>query len=123
MSMMRNARGTIFRLFLAGGLAAAASACESDKAQPVFAQDFYARHTSAVAPISPLDRPGIIPLPDAHTQAPAAPPRSNDSGTEPTASDFSPLPPVSPPTTGPSVSFASPTTQLGGQPSIAPINT
>jgi peptidyl-prolyl cis-trans isomerase SurA len=111
MSIMRIARGTIFRVFLVGGLAAAASACESDKAQPVFAQDFYARHTSAVSPISPLDRPGIIPLPDAHSQAPAALPRSNASVAEPTASDLGPLPPVSPPTTGPSVSFASPSTQ------------
>jgi parvulin-like peptidyl-prolyl isomerase len=116
MSNMRNAWGTIFRLFLAAGFTAAVSACDSDKAQPVSAQDFYTRRSApaAIPPISPLDRPGIIPLPDAHAQAPAVPPPSNDSLGEPTAGDFHPLPP-GPPTTSPSVSFAAPATA----PSIA----
>jgi parvulin-like peptidyl-prolyl isomerase len=114
---MRNARGTIFRLFLAAGFAATVPACDSDKAQPVNAQDFYTRRSApaAIPAISPLDRPGIIPLPDTHSQAPATPPPTNDSLGEPTAGDFRPLPPASPPTTSPSVSFASPATE----PSIA----
>lgn len=116
---MRNVPGVIFRLFVAAGLAAAVSACESDKAQPVVPQDFYARRNPAATPISPLDRPGIISLPDAHSQAPAAPPGSADSGPEPTENDLRPLPYVSPPTTAPTVSLASPTTQPATEPSIA----
>ena len=114
---MPNGSATILRLLLAAVLAAAAFACSSDKAQPVAPQDFYARHNPAVTPISPLDRPGVIPLPDAH--APASPPVAGESVPEPAESDLRPLPAVPPPTTGPSLSFVSPATQSATQPSLA----
>ncbi|MGD0387410.1 MAG: peptidyl-prolyl cis-trans isomerase [Tepidisphaeraceae bacterium] len=74
--------GIMLRILLAAGLPAILVACASDKAQPVAAQDFYARRNPAGSPISPLDRPGILHLPDAHAQpsAPAPPPESGEPG-------------------------------------------
>jgi parvulin-like peptidyl-prolyl isomerase len=116
--MMRRVPRTVCHLCLIG-LTAAVTACDSDKVQPVMPQDFYARHTSAVTPISPLDRPGVIPLPDSHSQAPPTPPGSSDAAAEPTENDLRPLPSASPPATMPGISFAVPSTQPTTQPSMA----
>ena len=68
-------------MVLAAGLTAFLAACASDKAQPVSAQDFYAPRNPVGSPISPLDRPGILHLPDAHAQpsTPAVPPDADDA--------------------------------------------
>jgi parvulin-like peptidyl-prolyl isomerase len=111
--------GPIMRLLLAAGLLAALSACDSNPGRPVAPQDFYARHNPSVTPISPLDRPGVIPLPDEHAQAPASPAFSGESGPEPSENDLRPIPSVSPPATAPSVSVASPATAPSTEPSMA----
>jgi parvulin-like peptidyl-prolyl isomerase len=107
MNIMSGRVRSIFGFLIAAGIVGALWGCDSDKAQPVAAQDFYTRHTSAVSPISPLDRPGIIPLPDSHAQAPAMQATSNGPIAEPTPADLHPLPP----TTSPSISFAPATTE------------
>jgi PPIC-type PPIASE domain len=117
---MRPTPRAIFRLFLAVGLMVGASACSSDKAQPVLAQNFYARHSTAGTPISPLDQPGIIPLPDAHAQAP----RARELVAVPTASDLQPpvstvAAPATIPSTLPDTAFNGSTTQPRTQASLA----
>lgn len=99
-------------------LAAAGWGCQSDTAQPVQPQDFYARHSSAVSPISPLDRPGIIPLPDLHAQSPATP-SGNETLPEPTESDLRALAASTPPTTAPTVPLSHVTTVPSTQPDLA----
>jgi hypothetical protein len=109
----------MFRIVLAAGLPAILAACASDKAQPVSAQDFYAPRNAAGSPISPLDRPGILHLPDAHAQpsTPAPPPDNGDADVLFNEGD---LPPMSTPmpTTLPAA-LAGPATNPATQPSLA----
>jgi len=96
-------------------------ACGSDRAQSVAPQDFYARHTSAGTPISPLDQPGIIPLPDAHSQAPAVPPKSGESQPGVGPEDFQPssVPPATIGLTPATVPSATTTASAATQPDFA----
>jgi parvulin-like peptidyl-prolyl isomerase len=127
---MRNLPATILCLSLAAGALFSFSGCDSDKAQPVSTQDFYSRHTLAANPISPVDHPGIISLPDARSQPPAVPeakPGDSQPGISP--GDFQPssVPPPTisiSPTTGPSAttmvsSATQPATQSSTQPDFA----
>jgi parvulin-like peptidyl-prolyl isomerase len=111
---MAKTWGMVCRLMVVAGLAAVGSGCQSNEAQPVQPQDFYARHSSAVAPISPLDRPGIISLPDVHAQAPGGP-APGEATPEPTESDLKSLSSTLTPSTLPSA----PLTQSATQPGIA----
>ncbi|MGD0766926.1 MAG: peptidylprolyl isomerase [Tepidisphaeraceae bacterium] len=110
----------MFRILLAAGLPAILSACDSDKAQPVSAQDFYARRNPAGSPISPLDRPGILRLPDSHAQpsTPAPPPGSGEPGPLFNEHDVPPLS-TSIPSTLPAAALAGPATNPATQPSLA----
>lgn len=94
----------------------ALAGCASDKAQPVSAEDFYARTDSqagAISPISPTDRPGGIRLPDAQTAEPPLGAQPQLRGGNANA-DFTqgPIPPYSslPPRRIPSLKTARPTT-------------
>jgi hypothetical protein len=109
----------MFRILLAAGLPAILAACGSDKAQPVSAQDFYARRNPAGSPISPLDRPGILHLPDARAQpsTPAPPPDYGELGPLFNEHDFPPLS-TSMPSTLPTA-LAGPATHPATQPSLA----
>jgi parvulin-like peptidyl-prolyl isomerase len=80
----------MFRILLGAGASILIYGCDTDKAQPVLAQDFYSRHTAALSPISPLDRPGVIPLPDSHTPPPVQNPSPADLNSE-SISDEHPL--------------------------------
>jgi PPIC-type PPIASE domain len=108
-------RGASILWALFGGvLAVALAGCASDKAQLVSAQDFYASPNSpgkGVSAISPIDRPGVLALPDAQTSAPplgAQPLKQR--GPELSQGDirqfFSP-----PPTTEPSLKVMAPSTR------------
>ena len=120
MSRMLRSAGIIFRLILIAGLPAILPACSTDKAQPVSAQDFYARRNPVASPISQLDRPGILRLPDAHAQPsnPAPPPNPHESDIV-----FNPhdVPPISTPapTTLPAAALARAATSPATQPSLA----
>jgi parvulin-like peptidyl-prolyl isomerase len=107
---MSNFAARIFGLTVAGLLAAALPGCGTDKAQPVSAQDFYARPAPITSPISPLDRPGAINVPGIRTVKPG---RTPQMGTGDSLAGFNEadLRPSTLPTTVPSVSGAAPATQ------------
>ncbi|MGD0140463.1 MAG: peptidyl-prolyl cis-trans isomerase [Tepidisphaeraceae bacterium] len=117
---MPRSAGIMFRIILAAGLPAILAACASDKAQPVSAQDFYAPRNPVASPISPLDRPGILRLPDAHAQPSNPAPSANAPESDIV---FNPhdLPPISTPVpaTLPSAALARAATNPATQPSLA----
>ncbi|HEX4053239.1 MAG TPA: peptidylprolyl isomerase [Tepidisphaeraceae bacterium] len=101
---------------------AALAGCASDKAQPVSAQDFYARtdfQDRAVSPISPTARPGILHLPDAAAGSPpvGAQPRRGDSGPDLTQGEVQPFSSLQP-TTAPDLTAALPSTMPSTMPVI-----
>jgi parvulin-like peptidyl-prolyl isomerase len=119
---MGGFNGSILRILMAAGASILIYGCDTDKAQPVLPQDFYSRHTAAVSPISPLDRPGVIPLPDSHTPPPVQNPSPIDSSPESIGDDRAPgtsALATTEPSTMPSVVEAAATTEPTAQPVMA----
>lgn len=96
----------IFGLNCVAGLLLGLAACSSNAPQQISSQNFYARRPSAGSPIPPLDRPGIISLPDEHAQASGvSAPGVPTGGPQFNLNDIPPISSI--PTTGPSAALGS----------------